>query len=214
MLLCLSHEGFMAAPGSLFGNLQRREAGARPSSSRHVIAARSPQGRPETPEELGKRKVPNPVRVARGRAKKEPAVEEAGGAAPAGVPHLQGQHHPRSGAPTSREDGDAGRKRGRGLGSRLAPRVPPAGPVGHYSLLTFIIRLAGRKESGRNSGLNGSLKCKCLNKASSSLVPFQCSRAGKTGKRGFKAGNLEVSTSGLICSSRKGRDAMDVHLAV
>lgn len=101
-----------------------------------------------------------------------------------------------------------GMQDGRGAepwGLALAPHVPPAGPVGHYSLRTFIIRLPGREESGRNSGLNGSLKRKCLNKASSSPVPFQRSRVGKTGKQGFKAGNLEVSTSGLICPSRRGR---------
>lgn len=126
------------------------EAGAHPASSRHVITAHSMEGQAETPEKLCKCKV-NPSCVTGGQAEKEPSVRRqepaAGEVASVGVAHLQGHPCPGSGSLTSQ--GVTRRKRGRGL---VLPAYSglSSWSVGHYSVLTLIIRLMGRKESGCN----------------------------------------------------------------
>lgn len=128
-----------------------REAGAHPASSQHTITAHSREGQAETPEKLGKCKVTNPSRVTRGQAEKEQSVRRqepaAGEVASVGAAHLQGHHCPGSGSLTSQ--GVTHRKRGRGLVSP-AYSGHSSWSVGHYSVLTLIIRLTGRKESGCN----------------------------------------------------------------
>lgn len=128
-----------------------REAGAHPVSSQHVITAHSVEGQAETPEKLCKCKVTNPSHVTGGQAEKEPSVRRqepaAGQVASVGVAHLQGHSRPGSGSLTSQ--GVTCRMRGRGL---VLPAYSglSSWSVGHYSVLTLIIRLTGRKESGCN----------------------------------------------------------------
>lgn len=127
------------------------EAGAHPASSQHVITAHNMEGQAETPEKMCKCKVTNPSCVTRGQAEKEQTGRRqepaAGEVESVGVADLQGHHCPGSGSLTSQ--GVTHRKRGRGLVSPVYSRLS-SWSVGHYSVLTLIIRLTGRKESGCN----------------------------------------------------------------
>lgn len=151
--LCPAHKRFMACgqhPGPCFVTFSRGGRSTSCQLTAHYPCAQ--HGRPdETPEKLCKCKGTNPSPVTRGQAEKEQSVRgqepAAGEGGSVGVAHLQGHHCPGSGSLT--RQGVTHRKRGWGLVSPACSGLS-SWSVGHCSVLTLIIRLAGRKESGCN----------------------------------------------------------------
>lgn len=114
-----------------------------------LLLLHSPGGQSETPEKLCKCKITNPLRIGRGQGKKEQSVRRqepaAGGVAAVGVCHLHSHHYPGLEPRLAKSQGLH-----KGGGAEVSPGCsrPSSWSIGHSSVLTFLIRLAGRNKSG------------------------------------------------------------------